>query len=465
MDRRAFVNLATALGLSSWVGQLAYAQGAGQPRIRKDASSAAAAKDIAAYRRGVAALKSNTTATDYDSWMFWANSHGTPHAIPPSMRKVWYQCEHGTPHFLTWHRAYLYFFESLLREKSGEDSFALPYWSWFASKALPSEFTSPQVDGQPNSLFHSARNPSNRTLLSAPLSKSSFNEFGSNLEGNPHGTVHVMVGGEMGAVETSARDPIFWMHHCNIDRLWLTWLSQDSTRRNPTEVAWLEKKFTFDVSGSKSLHVHGLLETASTLNYSYDSLTLVGNPADAVPIRPQVTVEVPLAQGAASLGTQPLSKPISLSKKLPLALKGGSVSLDFSIPRQASSRMNTMSVSTTKAPSLTLVLKDVKATPAGIQRGGDYRIYLNLPRDRKDIYKHNDFYLGSINTFALSHHQGAHAETFTFDLAPFAPTLTRHGLWTNTKVSISLMSDDENSTQPLIEIGDVQLLISDAPLK
>ena len=38
-----------------------------------------------------------------------------------------------------------------------------------------------------------------------------------------HGSVHVRTGGDMGGVPTAAYDPIFYLHHANIDRLWADW--------------------------------------------------------------------------------------------------------------------------------------------------------------------------------------------------------------------------------------------------
>lgn len=37
-----------------------------------------------------------------------------------------------------------------------------------------------------------------------------------------HNTGHVAFGGEMGNMFTSPSDPIFWVHHANIDRIWAT---------------------------------------------------------------------------------------------------------------------------------------------------------------------------------------------------------------------------------------------------
>src|SRR6266576_2321642 len=37
----------------------------------------------------------------------------------------------------------------------------------------------------------------------------------------------------MGSVPTAAQDPIFYLHHCNIDRLWDLWLAQGGQRIDP----------------------------------------------------------------------------------------------------------------------------------------------------------------------------------------------------------------------------------------
>ena len=50
-----------------------------------------------------------------------------------------------------------------------------------------------------------------------------FNSFRSNLEFGPHGSVHVAVGGSMGSLTLSSNDPIFMLHHNNVDRTWARW--------------------------------------------------------------------------------------------------------------------------------------------------------------------------------------------------------------------------------------------------
>src|SRR3954468_4980896 len=86
--------------------------------------------------------------SDPRSWFFQAAIHGvTEHAIAeaaaadPGVAKVdqdkfWNRCPHfeslGAPSadFLIWHRAYVYYFERILKDASGEPDFALPYWNY-----------------------------------------------------------------------------------------------------------------------------------------------------------------------------------------------------------------------------------------------------------------------------------------------------------------------------------------------
>ena len=164
-------------------------------------------------------------------------------------------CQHGTAHFLTWHRAYLLDMELKLRARIAEiadtataDEWRLPYWDWAApGVTLPAAFTDETYDDdgtrKPNPLFSEPyqldqdpdgldpRSPTWRGPLSAgmfddlgALVDSALDEdtwrFFSNALENPHNLVHVRVGGFM-ATFRSSFDPIFWVHHAHIDfRFW-----------------------------------------------------------------------------------------------------------------------------------------------------------------------------------------------------------------------------------------------------
>jgi tyrosinase len=58
--------------------------------------------------------------------------------------------------------------------------------------------------------------------INSVMNKNTFDSFQSSLEGGPHNWVHNAVGGTM-ATSGSPADPLFWLHHANVDRIWADW--------------------------------------------------------------------------------------------------------------------------------------------------------------------------------------------------------------------------------------------------
>lgn len=293
-------------------------------------------------------------------------------------------------------------------------------------------------------------------LLQGVLQRASFDMFQRDLEGNPHGTVHSSVSGEMGAVATAARDPLFWAHHANVDRMWSVWLALDNRRRNRSDSSWLNQSFAFDVAGNNRLTVAQLVNTEA-LGYRYDSVAMTG-PSDAVPSRPQNVVVMPATTTAAPSATVPFT----LSQKKQLSLTGSSLSLDIRAPTGARDRLSTMAVAPlARSGQLTLVLEGVRATDLGRQRGFEYKLYANLPPKPSRKHRHSDFFLGVFNSFQLSD-RADYAADLSFPIAQLAPALAKHGLWTTTGINVSLISDDKETDEPLVTIENVKLIVSNA---
>src|SRR3954454_16058447 len=72
-----------------------------------------------------------------------AGIHGLPLPI---------YCTHGSPLFLPWHRAYLYFFERALQDRVAGVTRAWWDWSHGHAEGIPEAYAVSKVDGQPNSL-------------------------------------------------------------------------------------------------------------------------------------------------------------------------------------------------------------------------------------------------------------------------------------------------------------------------
>ena len=213
-------------------------------------------------------------------------------------------CPHGNWYFLPWHRAYLMMIENIIRELTGEKSFAMPYWDWRCRQTLPAPFW------QNGSILHPATNtgdadyaftrdigPSDgadpsmvgTATLDNILNEPVFELFASgqnsqgNLEGTPHNHVHgSFIGGTMGNY-LSPLDPVFWLHHCVLDYFWFEWNSRGNA--NTGAAAWVNHDMTdfVDGQGNSTVQKVAAMPLAPLLAYRYESprnCTRVFQPVD-----------------------------------------------------------------------------------------------------------------------------------------------------------------------------------------
>jgi Common central domain of tyrosinase len=268
------------------------------------------------YARGVRAMQQKPLA-DPTSWRYQAAVHGLAN-IPPPPGAPWNECQHYSWYFLPWHRMYLYHFENIIRKsvvaQGGPANWALPYWDYEGaspSDQIPRAFRQATLpDGSVNPLLIMQRRPGINTgtrgvppeiassaaamkttffttpSAGAPVGfggpRTGFAHFGpapGALENRPHNLVHVFVGGPGGLMtdpDTAALDPIFWLHHANIDRLWETWrLANDA---NPTSLTWRQRSFRLRDDNGQSITMRaGDVVDTTVLGYTYDSLPAVAS--------------------------------------------------------------------------------------------------------------------------------------------------------------------------------------------
>nr|AVN99042.1 chloroplast polyphenol oxidase [Hymenophyllum caudiculatum] len=227
---------------------------------------------------------------------------------------------HNSWLFFPWHRWYLYFHERILGSLINDDTFRLPFWNWddAAGNTLPPLYINSQ-----SSLYDSNRNPAHQpptvvdlnynfteSTLSAAAQQKANNTlmyrqmvtnsktpslfFGETLrqgdaaspgagtiENVPHGTVHVWTGNpsnpndeDMGALYSASRDPIFYAHHSNIDRLWEVWKGLGGRRKDITDSDWLNTTFDFFDEKSQLVRVKiGDALDTTKLGYKYEEVT------------------------------------------------------------------------------------------------------------------------------------------------------------------------------------------------
>jgi len=234
---------------------------------------------LLSYRKAIKAMQALPQSNPL-SWTYQGAIHWT--TLTPLLTS-WDNCEHGTEFFWSWHRMYLFWFERIVRKLCKDECWALPYWNWAPGSDfhLPAPFRDPASElytVNRNAAMNSGAGALNPAAVSVGNSTSgsfSLTDFFStnlNIQG-PHGSVHGEVGGWMSQVDTAAQDPIFYVHHSNVDRLWDLWLAQGGGRSDPVlDATWTGKTYTFfDENGAAvKMSACEILRAAQQLNYVYE---------------------------------------------------------------------------------------------------------------------------------------------------------------------------------------------------
>jgi tyrosinase len=277
------------------------------------------------------------------------------------------------------------------------------------------------------------------------LAEARFTFASPTLEGTPHGQVHNWVAGLFGSppmaglmadFPTAARDPIFWLHHSNVDRLWESWVQLGHvTEPIPPDPNWLTNDFNsdtgrsyefFDKTGTQVTTIRVVNEVLdlSTLGYEYEALTtLAGCPEfltaplgglEAAAGTPAATPEGPLELGSATpeggiaVGPEAASVPVEVER-----------------PQEA--------VGIAQAGGATVL------TLEGIQGTGvpavAVQVYINLPPGQEPDFR-SPYFVGNLNLFGLLDPDPQHPEmampgmTQQFNIARNVAALEQTGEWT-----------------------------------
>lgn len=245
--------------------------------------------DVQTLRDGVGILKARLPGQG-PSWTDMATIHGTAGGFNKCPHRNWY--------FLPWHRAYLLMYERMIRSVTSNNAFAMPYWDWTAHPAVPPAFTGATYNGQSNPLYVGTRNngysvpvgTAGSAVMNGIYGQTNFELFGSSrpagqnntnaswittsstqgtLEQTPHNLIHGGLGGFMGQ-GNSPMDPIFLMHHGNIDHVWWRW--NCIGHANTTDPLWLNMPFTnnyYNPNGSWATYKPSDVLNIGALGYSY----------------------------------------------------------------------------------------------------------------------------------------------------------------------------------------------------
>jgi tyrosinase len=170
--------------------------------------------------------------------------------------------------FLAWHRRFLKIFEDRLQAVDPNVTVTVPYWDSITDQEIPTALDDAALlsrwsvtrNWDPSQLAHPA------DLNAVKIYSGTFTGFQTQLESVVHNDTHDAVGGNMGG-PTSPTDPLFWLHHSFIDKIWSDWQASPNGEDPPntTEVlqpANMQPGVPFGVPVSSLLSI-------DTLGYSY----------------------------------------------------------------------------------------------------------------------------------------------------------------------------------------------------
>ncbi|MFZ6744380.1 tyrosinase family protein [Undibacterium sp. JH2W] len=466
------------------------------------------------YGKAVAKMRTRP-ATDPTSWSYQAGIHGFnkdnpywahvgPVPSPGQQTEYWKQCQHGSWYFLPWHRMYLAYFEQIVAKTivdlGGPTDWSLPFWNYSDSNnpnatKLPPAFTAGTAASNPLQMPPAGQYPGRKhnfvehkdvtlaalkTLVfqGAPTGVppgfggpvTGFSHSGKthgDLEHLPHDMVHVDIGGAMGDPRTAGLDPIFWLHHANIDRLWQVWLNLGHSRHNPLDTAWLNFAFDFhDATGSpKALKVAEVLDTTKVLGHGYSY--------QGVPTSPPVAAEAMFANKlfAAAPGDlddgMPPEVAAATDTSLTLDKSNTTTSLQLiNSGRKTGSlhRFNTtipgLAGAAPAANTNHVYLNFENITGKGVPPA--YDVYLNLPDENRPDDAH---FAGALPFFGVeaasskdSQHNGS-GQHYVFDVSDIVSTLKENSQWDPQHLKVHLQPRETPEPGCTIEIGRISLYV------
>lgn len=474
--RKLLKGSVSTVALGSLPGGVAHAQ---TVRVRPDWRTFRTTANYTQFVNAIRTMRANTNANDRASWNFWINSHAN-------------FCPHSIAYFLVWHRGFTFYFEQQLRAITGNNAFMLPYWDYYSTPAMPAEFTNPAAG---NPLFVNRVNTNVVNALSmAPFPLTNFqrgttNAFETSLEPRPHGQVHNIIGGSMASL-LSPTDPIFWVHHAQIDRLWHAWILSGGKRYpSSTDAYW---NGTLNYGGNLTLARRTVYNPAN-LGYTYQNNALPqGIPAQAAsgerlmratfedtqrPFLTRIAADGPPARPPAAPFAPSPPKPTgdnrrSVGGAQNILLDERSVSARIPVAESDTRSLQSAAESTQAPPfgrsrqgeqgyrSAQVVLDDVQLTPAGQMGGYFYEVYLNLPQNRNPSSNPERYLVGSFGPFEVStaiHH--GNSARLVFPATQLLQGMSAQQIRDLT-ISFVRVNGDLAAKGPCIHVGEMRVELS-----
>lgn len=408
--------------------------------VRKNANSPEAKADLEAMQIALQKMR-QLDCSNPSSWYYQGSIHWIPDTVLngnpycPSytnarqLKLAWDNCTHTSSsssgfNFLIWHRFYILYFEQLVRDLSGYKDFALPYWDYTDTINIRINRTMPlPLRTTGNSLYEQARFDSinsgcmisgqpitDQLDITNLMENKLYQIFNKNINVAPHGAMHNYIGGGnsgqtmwnpiyqdtiteggglMANVPSAGYDPIFWLHHSNIDRLWQLWTDMDPARHKVDSLLVIRNQWPYVFFNAQGDTIQYTMEEVAAqmykMNYVYDNQ--------------QPVTKTPL------LATTPLGLEGDTLHKIKVGKKLTRLPVVQSI---LVSKAKTLNLTTTKEETGKRIILMVNASFIKEPKGA-YQVYINLPNGAKPDVK-SKYFAGFMNFFGAAHHAG-HTET------------------------------------------------------
>src|SRR6218665_3357065 len=409
--------------------------------IRKNANTPEAKADLEAMN--VAFKKMREMGCEKGlSWYYQGAIHNIPNTIngknslcpeyQTSKDKLWAwsDCTHDKTvsaklHFLLWHRLYMWHVEKIVCELSGKKDFALPYWNYGSTTTADNVMAEPIRD-KSGSLYIASRygilnngqpilqgqvNEIQRALneLKTNPSFTGGAGFSQNLEQAPHGFMHDLIGGEyakpaetyyneiyqlqnysglMANVPSAGFDPVFWLHHSMIDRIWESWdvsiYGQRPTLQQLETNPW-PYEFITPTGQRVSYTMKEVYDIVFNMDYKYDNL-LYGSKA------PVLTAKGPKESAKKLVSFQDSKEKIIWEQKIGKPIEG----TGFTHKVASNFAQSTNKAFKTAVNSRIVLNLDVVVYK---EPKDYYTVYLRYPGKE-------DEYVGTMTFFGVSHEHG-----------------------------------------------------------
>lgn len=402
-------------------------------------------------------------------------------------------CPHGNDQFFPWHRWYILFYEQICQQLLGKEDFTLPYWNWSANQGTipdpfyangplnvtfwrdPSNASSPNWDqgrevttvgtrGLPQGVGVEQLRPEvfSQEAIDGMLALTDYTLFRQSIEGDPHNTGHVLVGLPNGHMISgmSPLDPIFWLHHCNVDRLWAEWQSAGNT--TPPIDANYDNQF---VNGA------GEPQTGITAEGSYD-FTNLGYTYETLIGAPPVASGALLRRSAEALADFSLTKSevIGSATNSEASTAGKATNLKVTGQQLLSALFSRRTFRATKAlsvPRNAVEGRRILARFSDIQAEGGMigilvNIYVNPPDDPLETTPTSKHYAGTFSFFGFPSggHSGNGGYAFIIDITRALRDLADEGLVFGDQVDIQLFPEalDPRFSSSTFKVGKIELI-------